>query len=125
MAEDVGAWFASRVPSSWFTGPPDVSADGDEILVMGTLPDVELAGGTASGGRAAARLARIDRFREETREDRIRIAREAEHHFRRKGAWGARCRDQAQVITTLSVPVMPRLHLDERSVLGALAAGGA
>ena len=71
MAEDAGAWFASRVPSGWFAGPPDVTADGEEILVMGTLPDVELAGGTAAGGRSAARLARIDRFREETRGDRI------------------------------------------------------
>ena len=124
MAEDVGAWFASRVPSSWFTGPPDVSADGDEILVMGTLPDVELAGGTASGGRAAARLARIDRFREETREDRIRIAREAEHRFQRKVSWGAECGGQRELFTTLSLPMMTRLRMPERQVLDTLVESG-
>src|SRR5882672_4670016 len=88
MAEDVGAWFAGRLPPGWFSGPPEVTSDGDEILVMGSLPDVELAAGTSEEGRAAARVARIDRFREETRDERVRIAREAERHFRRKGAWG-------------------------------------
>jgi hypothetical protein len=124
MAEDIGAWFASRVPSGWFVAPPDVTADGEEILVMGTLPDVELAGGTKSEGRTAARIARIDRFREETREDRIKIAREAERHFRRKVAWGARCGAESRIFTTLSVPVMTRLRMNERSILDTLVAGG-
>ncbi|HKV88274.1 MAG TPA: hypothetical protein VJT78_09785 [Candidatus Dormibacteraeota bacterium] len=124
MAEDAQAWFGARIPASWFDGPPEVSADGEEILVLGTLPEVELAAGTAEGGRAAARLARIDRFREETREDRVRIARDAERHFRRKVAWGARCGDQTRVFTTLSVPVMTRLKMPERSILDTLVAGG-
>lgn len=124
MAEDIAAWFAARVPRGWFGGPPKVSADGEEILVMGTLPDVELAGGTGAEGRAAARLARIARFREETREDRIRIAREAERHFRRKVAWGASCGDESKIFTTLSVPVMTRLRMNERSILDTLVAGG-
>jgi len=121
---DVQAWFGARVPVAWFGGPPEVSADGEEILVVGTLPDVELAAGTAEDGRTAARLARIDRFREETREERVRIAREAERHFRRKVAWGARCGDQTRVFTTLSVPVMTRLKMPERSILDTLVAGG-
>ena len=124
MAEDLNAWFAARVPKAWFAGPPEVAADGEEILVMGSLPDVELAGGTAKEGRAAARSARIDRFREETREDRIRIAREAERQFRRKVAWGARCGDESKIFTTLSVPVMTRLRMNERSILDTLVAGG-
>src|SRR5579864_2078673 len=124
MAEEVREWFASRIPAGWFAGRPEVSADGEEILVVGTLPDVELAAGTADDARAAARLARIDRFREETREDRVRIAREAERHFRRKVAWGARCGDQLRVFTTLSVPVMTRLKMPERSILDTLVAGG-
>src|SRR5437762_2558388 len=124
MAEEDVAWFAARVPSGWFVGPPDVTADGEEILVMGTLPDVELAGGTAESGRAAARLARIDRFREETRDERIRLARDAERQFRRKVAWGARCGDEARIFTTLSVPVMTRLRMNERSILDTLVAGG-
>ena len=124
MPEDVRAWFAGRVPAGWFVGPPDVKADGEEILVVGTLPDVELAGGTSSESRGAARAARIERFREETREDRIRIAREAERQFRRKVAWGARCGDELKVFTMLSVPVMTRLRMSERSILDTLVAGG-
>ncbi|HSS61147.1 MAG TPA: hypothetical protein VLK30_06805 [Candidatus Limnocylindrales bacterium] len=124
MAEDVRAWFAARVPRGWFTGPPEVTADGDEILVVGTLADVELAAGTSQEGRAGARIARIKRFREETREDRIRIALEAERQFRRKVAWGARCGDEMKVFTTLSAPVMTRLRMDERSILDTLVAGG-
>jgi len=124
MPEDVRAWFAGRVPAGWFVGPPEVSADGEEILVMGTLPDVELAGATSAEARAAARTARIERFREETREDRVRIAREAERQFRRKVAWGARCGDEMKVFTTLSVPVMTRLRMGERSILDTLVAGG-
>jgi hypothetical protein len=124
VAEDVQAWFASRLPAGWFAGPPQVSADGEEILVVGTLPDVDLASGTSEEGREAARAARIERFREESRDDRIRIAREAERHFRRKIAWGARCGDVLKVFTTLSVPVMTRLRMSERSILDTLVAGG-
>jgi hypothetical protein len=124
MAEDFRSWFAGRLPKTWFAGPPDVAADGDEVLVVGILPDVELAAGTAPEARAAARLARIDRFREETREERVKIAREAERTFKRKVAWGARCGDEVKVFTTLSVPVMTRLRMTERSILDTLVAGG-
>jgi hypothetical protein len=124
MPEDIGAWFAARLPAAWFAGPPDVTTDGEEILVIGMLPDVGLAGATSEEGRAAARAARIERFREESRDDRVRIAREAERQFRRKVAWGARCGDQLRVFTTLSVPVMTRLRMSERSILDTLVAGG-
>jgi hypothetical protein len=124
MAEDISIWFGGKLPAGWFSGPPEVASDGDEILVIGALPDVELAGDTSEDGRAAARAARIDRFREETRDDRVRIAREAERQFRRKVAWGARCGDQTRIFTTLSVPVMTRLRMSERSILDTLVAGG-
>src|SRR2546429_8110402 len=61
MPEDVRAWFASRVPGGWFVAPPEVTEDGEEILVVGTLADVELAKGTAGGGRGGARHAPIQR----------------------------------------------------------------
>ena len=124
MSEDIAAWFASRLPKTWFAGPPEVTSDSEEILVIGELPDVELAAGTAPEAREAARVARIDRFREETREDRVKIAREAERRFRRKVAWGARCGDETRVFTTLSLPVMTRLRMQERAVLDTLVAGG-
>src|ERR1700693_4407624 len=125
MAEDVRSWFARHLPQTWFEGPPEITADGDEVLVLGTLPEVELAKGTAPDGRSAARLARIDRFREETREERVKIAREAERLLGRRVAWGARCGDETKIFTTLSVPVMTRLRMSERSILDSLVAGGA
>jgi hypothetical protein len=124
MSEDIAAWFAGRLPKTWFAGPPQVTSDSEEILVVGELPDVELAAATAPEAREAARVARIDRFREETREDRVKIAREAERRFRRKVAWGARCGDETRVFTTLSLPVMTRLRMQERAVLDTLVAGG-
>jgi len=124
MVDEVRAWFESRVPKAWFQGPPEITADNDEILVVGSLPDVELARGTSQEALAAARAARIDRFREETREDRVRLAREAERHFRRKVGWGARCGDQLKLFTTASVPVMTRLRMSERKILDTLVAAG-
>ena len=124
MPDELNTWFASRLPKDWFEGPLEIMSDGEEILVVGTLPDVELAGGTSAAARAAAQDARIDRFREETRDDRVRIAREGERHFRRKVGWGARCGDQMKLFTTASVPVMTRLRMPERSILDTLVAGG-
>ncbi|MFI5282764.1 MAG: hypothetical protein ACHQ0J_06495 [Candidatus Dormibacterales bacterium] len=116
MSDEISAWFAARVPTGWFAGPPEVTADSEEILVIGTLPE--------SGGASDSAEARVQRFREETREERVKIARESEHHFRRKVAWGARYRGETKVFTTLSVPVMTRLRMPERSILDTLVAGG-
>ena len=124
MAEEIRSWFTGRLPNTWFAGPPEVTADGDEILVIGVLPDVELAEVTAPEARASSRSARIDRFREETREERVKIAREAERHFRRKVSWGARCGDETRIFTALSLPVMTRLRMPERAVLDTLVAAG-
>jgi hypothetical protein len=124
MIQEIRSWFETRLPKDWFAGSIAISADSEEILVIGTLPDVELAAGTSRDARAAARSARIDRFREETREERVRVAREAERRFRRKVAWGARCGDQEKIFTTISVPVMTRLRMPERSILDTLVAGG-
>ena len=122
MAPDIRGWFEAHLPKQWFAGPVEVTADNDEILVVGKLSDVEL---TATGeARAAARAARIDRFREETREERVKIAREAERVFRKKVGWGARCGDQVKLFTTFSVPVMTRLRMSERAILDTLVAGG-
>jgi hypothetical protein len=123
------AWFVGRVPDDWFTDAPDVSADRDEILVVGTLPDPELAASEhpeADGpARDTARAGRIQRFREDTRAQRMRIADEAEDRFGRKVAWGARCGDGTPVtFTNLSLPVMTRLRMGERRVLDTLVDAG-
>ena len=121
---EIRAWFTGRLPDGWFTGPPEVTTDNDEILVRGELADVELAAGTADADQAAARQARIDRFREETREARMKIADEAERQFGRKVAWAAGSGGEDKVFTTLSIPVMTRLRMPERRVLDTLVEAG-
>jgi len=121
---EIQAWFTGRLPDGWFTSPPEVTSDNDEILVSGVLAEPELAAGTAEDGRAAARQARIDRFREETREARMKIADEAERQFGRKVAWAASAGDQDKTFTTLSIPVMTRLRMPERRVLDTLVEAG-
>ena len=117
-------WFAGRLPDDWFVGAPEVTIDREEILVVGTLADVPLDPEAGPSATAAAALARIQRFRKETRGKRMRIADEAEQRFRRKVAWGARCGDQVVHFTSLSVPVMTRLRQRERMVLDTLVEAG-
>ncbi len=114
---EIGAWFAARIPEGWFKEPPEVEVDGDEILVTGQLPEK----GTND---PAAREAQIARFRDESREQRMRIAEEGQRKFRRKVSWGASAGDLKETFTTLSMPVMTRLRQPERLVLDTLIAAG-
>ena len=122
-ADDAAAWFAGRLPDDWFTGTPDITVDREEILVVGELPPLEEEF-TDDAERAAAVSGRIARFREQTREVRMQIARQAEHRYARKVAWGARIGDREELFTTLSVPVMTRLRQPERQVLDTLVDAG-
>ena len=122
--ETIRGWFAGRVPDSWFTGPPTVSADREEILVVGTLTDVDLGSDASAESLGAARSGRIRQHREDTRGARIRIAEEAEHRFGRKVSWGASCGDATELFTTLSLPMMTRLRMPERQVLDTLVDAG-
>jgi hypothetical protein len=119
----VRAWFAARIPADWFTAPPRIQVDREEITVLGTLADPEPPAASAAE-RAAAAKGRIRRFREETRSARIEIAHEAEHKFRRKVSWGVTCAGVTEMFTTLSVPVMTRLRQPERRVLDTLVDSG-
>lgn len=122
-ADDAHAWFTGRLPEGWFVEEPEVTVDREEILVVGTLPapDGQFDDDAA---RASAESGRIARFREETREQRIEIARQAEHRYDRKVSWGARVGDTRQLFTTLSAPVMTRLRQPERVVLDTLVDAG-
>ena len=115
-------WFATRIPKDWFEAAPRVLADGEEILVIGRLPDVEVEG--AEAARETARHARIARFRQDSRDRRMAIAAEAERHFQRRLSWGAECGGRTELFTTSSVPVMTRLRMPERQVLDTLVAAG-
>jgi hypothetical protein len=122
-ADDAGAWLTGRLPDGWFTGAPEVVVDREEILVVGTLPDLE-GEFDDDAARSAAESGRISRYREQTRDERIEIARQAEHRYGRKVAWGARLGGTEELFTTLSVPVMTRLRQPERKVLDTLVAAG-
>ena len=122
--DEIAAWVAARIPDGWFTGPPEVSVDREELLIVGTVPDVELEAGTTPNAAGAARAARTARFREETRAQRMRIADEAEHRYGRKVSWGSRIGDLTVHYTTISVPVMTRLRQNERRVLDTLVEAG-
>ena len=121
---EVAGWFAGRLPSDWFVDAPEVSSDREEILVVGSLGEPELPADAEPETRAAARLARIDGFREDTREQRMRIAQEAQHRFGRRVSWGARCGDVSKLFTTVSAPAMTRLRMQERRVLDTLVEAG-
>jgi hypothetical protein len=118
------AWFVGRLPGDWFTGAPDVRVDREEITIIGTLAEPEGSAGATEAEVAAAAEGRSRRFREETRDHRIEIAREAEHRFGRKVSWGVQCGGYNVMFTTFSVPVMTRLRQAERLVLDTLVDGG-
>ena len=116
--DDIERWLTERLPADWFTGPPEIVVDRDEILAVGILP------GAASDAEPAACEAAIATFREATRDERIRIARQAEREWDRVLSWGARCGRVRRLFTTLSVPAMTRLRIRERAVLDTLIDAG-
>ena len=122
--EHIRRWIVQHVPRTWFADAPTVNVDDDEILVVGALDEPGTERGATEAARAAARVARIRKFREETREGRMRTAQEAEHAFGRKVSWGASCGESHELFTTMSVPVMTRLRMGERAVLDILVAAG-
>jgi hypothetical protein len=118
-SETIG-WFAGRLPDGWFLGAPDVTYDREEILVVGTIAEPDLGSGAADDARSAARRSRVEQFREETRAQRMQIADAAEERFGRKIAWAVECGGDRHLFTSLGVPVMTRLRMDERAVLDTL-----
>jgi hypothetical protein len=122
--QEIRGWFAGRLPDEWFTQGAVVTVDREEITIVGDLPEPEPDDNGGAAERTAAAEGRIKRFREQTRERRIEIAREAEHRFQRKVAWGVTCGGVSEMFTTLSVPVMTRLRQPERRVLDTLVEAG-
>lgn len=122
--EELSGWFAGRIPAEWFEGPPTVTADREEIYVVGNLSEPDLPTDAGPEAREAALTARISGFREDTRAKRMRIADEAQRRFGRKVSWGAACGDLTAAFTTLSVPAMTRLRMEERHVLDTLIEAG-
>lgn len=113
-------WFAGRLPADW--QPADVTVDREEITVVLTIADVETEGSDAAV--AEARAGRASAFREDTREQRMEIAQEAQHRFERKVSWGVVVGDRSELWTHVAAPVMTRLRQPERLVLDTLVDAG-
>ncbi|HET7013373.1 MAG TPA: hypothetical protein VFI65_05665 [Streptosporangiaceae bacterium] len=126
-AEKLRGWFTGRMPSEWLDGTLEVTVDREEITVIVPISAPQSAEGASEGELAAAWDGRSRRFREDTRQQRIEIAHEAEHTFGRKVSWGVRSGssgDRVVMYTTFSVPVMTRLRQAERLVLDTLVDAG-
>jgi hypothetical protein len=122
--EDAAAFIQGALPDDWFTGPPTISIDRDEIIIVGDLPAPKLAEGASEADQAAAEQGRIVAFRESTRDRRIQLARQLEHRYQRKVSWGAAAGQTRELFTTHSAPVMTRLRQAERLVLDTLVDAG-
>jgi hypothetical protein len=120
----IGAWFAGRIPDGWFEGPVSITADPDELQVVGTLASPQLPEGASEEEVRVAEQARISGFREDSRGARMRIAEEAQPAFLRTVSWGAECGGSRVLFTTAGVPVMTRLRLADRRVLDTLIDAG-
>ena len=119
---ELRAWFAGNLPDDWFVEPPTVSFDRDEIVVTGVVAQPKVDGDVDVAAAAAA--ARIDSFRESTRERRMAVAQRAQQTFVRTVSWAVKCGDVERSFTSASVPVMTRLPMQERALLDTLIAAG-
>lgn len=126
--QQIVAWFTGRLAGGGLggetAGPPQVTVDDDEILVVVPLPPVTVDGPEGEAGRPTAEAARVAGFREDTRDQRMRVAEEAQAAFGRIVSWGATCGDTSHRFTTASVPVMTRLRMADRQVLDTLIDAG-
>lgn len=124
---EIAAWVQARLPESWrAAGDAEITVDREEITIVLAVaePEVDhtLDADAEPAVRAQAAAGRAAGFREDTREQRMAVAREAEHRFERKVAWGVRVGDTTTLFTHLAVPVMTRLRQRERLVLDTLVA---
>ncbi len=118
----ISSWLVGRLPDAWTGTPATITVDRDEITIMITIDEPDLAEDASDADRAEAVAGRATGFREDTRDARVKIAREAEHRFERKVAWGVTVGDHTERFTHLAVPVMTRLRQPERLVLDTLVA---
>jgi hypothetical protein len=121
---DVSAWFAGRLPKEWTATGPKIDVDREEITVWVSVPEVDLGDEATEDARVEAAAGRISGWREDTREQRIAIASEAQRRFGRTVSWGAVSGEHQGLFTHLAVPVMTRLRQPQRQVLDTLVEAG-
>ncbi|MDT0307568.1 hypothetical protein RM780_11410 [Streptomyces sp. DSM 44917] len=121
---ELRGWFTGRLPAGLFEELVAVTADREEITVVGRIPGPGVAPGASAAEREAAREGRVAEFRRRTRRERMSVAREAERRFGRKVSWGVECGGERTLFTHVAAPVMTRLRQPEREVLDTLIASG-
>lgn len=119
--EELRGWFAGNVPDDWFDNPVTIDFDRDEIVVTGTLAVPKIDKGDDP---AIANQARIQAFREASRDARIGVAARAEATFERRVSWAVTCGDESAEYTVANVPVMTRLRMADRQLLDTLIDAG-
>jgi post-segregation antitoxin (ccd killing protein) len=122
--ERVRGWFTGRLPEEWKSAAPTVTVDREEITVVLAIGDVQIADDASAAETAEARAGRAKAFREETRQQRMAIAQEAQHRFERKVSWGVTVGEHRELFTHIAVPVMTRLRQPQRQVLDTLVDAG-
>ena len=106
---EVRGWFAGRLPQDWTLQSPQVTVDREEITVLVTLAAPETGPDAGEVERESAAAGRAKAWREQTREERMRLADEAEHRFARKLAWGVVIETRRELFTHLAVAEVPAL----------------
>ena len=120
--ERVRGWFTGRLPEEWRGDDWGITVDREEITVILQIADVTSEGSEAEVSEA--RAGRAKAFREETRSQRMKIAREAEHRYDRKVSWGVKVGPYDELWTHVAAPVMTRLRQPQRLVLDTLVDAG-
>lgn len=123
-ASEIVGWVSGALPPDLYRGVPTIEVDRDEILVVGDVGAPEVPEGLDAEGTAAAEQARIARFRESTRAQRIAVAQQAEARYARPISWGATAGATTSRFTTVHARVGTRLGLEHRKVLDNLVAAG-
>ena len=118
--EELGGWFAGRIPAEWFQGPPSVSADREEIMVVGALSEPELPADAGPEAREAALTARSPGSGRTPEASGCASPMRLNDGSAARSAGASCVGDLSASFTTLSVPAMTRLRMDERRVLDTL-----
>lgn len=121
---EIIGWVSGALPPDLYRGAPTVEVDRDEILVVGDVGAPDSPEGLDPEGVAAAEAARIARFREETRDRRIAVARQAEARYDRPISWGATAGATTARFTTVHARTATRLDLEQRRLLDHLVEAG-
>src|SRR5690348_4578085 len=110
-----------QLPTSVLKGEPELTIEGNELLIILHGNGDSLVGEGEVRKQGEREL--IERMRNETRSQRIRLARSIQHTHNLVVSWGMCIGETVQLFTNNStIPVMTRLTREERQVLDTLMA---